>query len=670
MRRLLLASAALAAAISTHAFAQAVPGPTGSGPSAGSPARGDDRTPQSVPDTIVTATRVPTPIERVPAAITVIDRRQIEERGYVTLAEALAFVPGLRLVQAGGIGQQASVFLRGNSSRSTLVLIDGVPVNDPSDPNGAFNFGNELLFDVERVEVLRGPASSLYGGSAIGGVVNLVTRRAPPDRAVQAFGEVAGGTQRTLRTGGGVAGTVNRFDYLASVNNLSTEGFSAVAPRFRNSLGERDGFRGTAATARLGFTPVEGTRIEALLRWRENRFGLDSVPRDDPNYSGEDRRWFGQLRGETRLFDGAWTTGLRLAYTEDRRRYTNLPDQLSRSTARDAFNGTRLTLDWGNVVRLPGFGPASDGQASFGITRTREEVTSVSGNVPFQTRVNARQHTTAGHAAIQYRLWRDLDLSAGVRHDSVAGFGATTWRVGATYAVPELPVRLRASGGSGFNAPALFQRFGTIGTTFRGNPDLRPERSLGYELGAELDVPALGRANFATLGATFFQSRVTDLINFNGGFNTLVNVNRASIKGAELALALRPLPWLTAELAWTVTDARDADTNRPLPRRPEHVVSVTARMEPIERLVITPQMLFTGRSPEGAFASYTDTGASIAAERRNKSGVLFNIVASYTVMPQVTAFLEGRNLGGSRFEPANGFVTPGRSVLVGTRFAF
>ena len=231
-------------------------------------------------------------------------------------------------------------------------------------------------------------------------------------------------------------------------------------------------------------------------------------------------------------------------------------------------------------------------------------------------------------------------------------------------------MRLRASGGSGFNAPALFQRFGTIGTTFRGNPDLRPERSLGYELGAELDVPLFGRPNFATLGVTFFQSRVTDLINFNAGFNTLVNVNRVAIKGAELAVALRPLPWLTTELAWTITDARDDGTGRPLPRRPEHVVSATARIQPTGRLVIVPQMQFTGRSPEGAFAFYTNAGASIASERRNKSGLLFNVTASYVVMPQVTAFLEGRNLGQSRFEPANGFVTPGRSVLVGTRFAF
>lgn len=624
----------------------------------------------AVPDTIVTATRAPTALDRVPASITVITRQEIEERGFQTLAEALAIVPGVRLAQSGGIGQQASVFLRGNSSRSTLVLLDGVPVNDPAEPNGAFNFGNETLFDVERIEVLRGPASSLYGGSALGGVINLVTRRAAPDRAFAPFGEVAGGNQRTLRAGAGATGTVGQFDYLFSGFNLSTQGSNATASRFWRSLGEADGFRGASAVARLGWQPLETTRMEALLRWRENRFGLDSVPRDDPNSTGEDRRWLGQIRAETRLLDGAWTTGLRAAFTSDRRIYTDLPDRLSTARGTDRYLGERTTLDWGNAVRLPGFGAFTDGQASFGATFAREEARSIAGALPFQTRVNAKQDIAAGHAALQYRVWRRLDLSAGFRHDSVGDFSDTTWRVGGVFHWTEIGARLRASAGTGFNAPSLYQRFGAIGTSFRGNPALRPERSIGYEIGAELDVPAFGRADFATLGATVFQSRVTDLINFNNRFSTLVNVDRANIRGTELALALRPLTWLSGEVAWTITDARDALTDRPLPRRPEHVVSVTARVQPVERLVIAPTLLFTGRSPEGAFASYTDAGTSIASPRRNKAGVLLNITASYRVTPGVTAFLEGRNLGGSKWEPVNGFQTPGRTLLVGTRFTF
>ncbi len=622
----------------------------------------------ALPETIVTATRVPTALERVPASITVITRQQIEERGHATLAEALSAVPGLRLAPSGGPGQQASAFLRGNSSRSVLVLLDGVPLNDPSEANGAFNFGNDLLFDVERIEVLRGPASSLYGSAAVGGVVNLVTRRAA-SRPFAPYGELAGGTQGTVRGGLGATGTLGAFDYLASANGLHTDGFNATARRFTRTLNERDGLQGGAFALRLGWTPVEGSRVEGTLRYRQNRFDLDSVPRDDPNFTGDDRRLMGQLRAETRLLDGLWTTGFRVAFTQDRRAYVNLPDARSTASTRDYYRGERLGFDWGNTLRLPGLGFATDGALNFGVTHAREEVFSLAGNTPFQTRVNAAQDSTAGHIALQYRLFERMDVTAGLRHDAVGSFtGATTWRAGFVYHVPELGARLRASGGSGFNAPSLFQRFGTIGTAFRGNPNLRPERSLGYELGGELDLPLFGRADFATLGATWFQSRVRDLIIFQG--SSVANVDRANLQGVELTLAVRPAPWLSAELGWTITDATDARTGRPLPRRPEHVISATARLTPLPGLVIAPQLQFTGRSPEGAFASYRDDGTAFTTERRNKTGTLFNITASYVVREGITAFVEGRNLGNSRWEPVNGFQTPGRSLLVGTRFGF
>jgi len=262
-------------------------------------------------------------------------------------------------------------------------------------------------------------------------------------------------------------------------------------------------------------------------------------------------------------------------------------------------------------------------------------------------------------------------VTGGLRHDSVSSFTSyTSWRVGAVLAVPEANMRIRASGGTAFNAPSLYQRFGAIGTTFRGNPNLRPETSIGYEFGAEMDIPAFGQPRFSTIGFTFFQSRVTDLINFNARFNSLVNIASANIKGVELAWALRPAPWLTTDFAWTITDATDGQTGLALPRRPESVVSVSARIEPVRGLVITPQLLFTGRTPEGAFATYLNSGASVSAQRNNKSGTLFNLTASYPVTPQITAFFEGRNLTDSKWEPVNGFQTPGRSAIIGTRFVF
>jgi vitamin B12 transporter len=626
---------------------------------------------QAIPETVVTATRIPTPQERVPAAVTVLTRQEIEERGYRTLAEALQSVPGLRLVQTGGFGQQASAFIRGAASRHVLVLLDGVPVNDPSEPNGAFNFGNELLGDIERIEVVRGPASALYGSGAIGGVVNMITRRAPPGTPAQAFGELAAGTQRTLRGVLGLAGTTERYDYLLMGQSLSSRGHDATAPRFFSNTGEREGFTGAAGTARLGIRPDAGSRVEAFLRWRENEAGLDNIPRDDPNNEQTDRRLYGQLRGETELLDGRWTTGLRAAFTEDRRRNVNLPDAQSGARIDDLFRGTRQTYDWGNQVRLGDLGPAEAVGLSFGITHEREASDSRSGNLPFQTVTNATARSTAYHAGLQARFLGRLDLSGGIRQDEAEDYqGFTSWRLGAVLAVPETRSRIRVAAGTAFKAPSLFQRFGTIGTTFRGNPDLSPERSFAWEAGIETDIPAFAREDFATFGATYFDTRFRDLINFNAAFSTLENVERARARGAELTLVLRPAAWLDLGASWTITETRDDLTGMPLARRPRNVVAATARIAPTDRLVIAPELLFTGPSPEGAFASYNDNGTSNATMRYNKPGTVVNLTASYRVTTEVTAFVEGRNVTGSRFEPANGFVVPGRSFLVGTRFAF
>ena len=639
--------------------------------------------PATLPDLVVTATRVPTPAERIPAATTVIDRRDIEERGYVTLADALSAVPGFRLVQSGGPGQQASGFLRGTNSRHVLVLRDGVPLNDSSEPNGAFNFGNELLGDVERIEVVRGPVSAIYGTAAIGGVVNLITRRAPADRAFAPYGEIAGGTQRTLRGYAGAGGTIGAFDYGITGQSLSTEGYNATAPRFWSNRGERDGLRAAAVTARAGVTLGETTpeailgrtRIEGLLRWRENTFGLDNVPRDDPNYTGQDRTWLGYLRAETTLF-GAWTTGVRLSGSEDRRRYVNLPDAGSPSSTADNFYiGNRVGVAWDNMLRLPSGGVVTDASLTFGGGWDRESAESAAGSTFFRTTVDARAEAAYGYLGAQARLFGRLDVTAALRLDDAEDYGTeATWRLGAVLALPEISSRIRAAGGTAFKAPSLYQRFGQIGSFFRGNPDLEAERSTSWEVGWETDIA--GR--FATVSALYFDSRIRDLINFDPSFSTLENIDRARIRGGEFGLTLRPADWLDITGSWTVTEARDTTTDTPLPRRPRNVASLSARFAPEvgwfdvprSRLIIAPEVVYVGQSPEGAFARYRDNGQSIPVAGKNPEGVLFNLTASLPLTTQVTSFVEVRNIGNTRYEPANGFVVPGRSAMVGVRGAF
>ncbi|RVT99188.1 TonB-dependent receptor [Rhodovarius crocodyli] len=620
----------------------------------------------ALPDTVVTATRVATDPDRVPVATTTITRQDIEERGYQTLPEALAAVPGLRLVPQGGPGTLTSGFFRGTNSRHVRVLLDGVPMNDAADPNGAFNFGSFMLAGIERIEVLRGPASSLYGSDAIGGVVNIITRRPPAGKVAEVFGSIAGGTQSTFRGDGGVAGTLGAFDYLFAMQHISTEGFNITPQRLTTNRGERDGYRGTAALARLGYQVNPDTRIEGTLRWQQANYGLDRFLADDPNYSAEDRRWSGQVRAETRLFDGLWTTGLRVGYTDDRRRAVNLPDQYSSSRTDDLYRGSRTMVDWGNQIRLPAIGGvANDGLLSFGVNWQHETSNSAFGNAPFRGIINRTQESTAGYVALQYRVLERLDLSAGGRVDAVAGFGETpTYRLGAVYHLPEFNTRLRAAIGSGFAAPSLFQRYGVQGS-FRGNPDLRPERSTSWEFGADVDVPGFGNPRLVTAGFTYFNSHFRDLINSNATFTSYTNVARANIEGAEFSFTGRIAPWAEARLAYTLTRAFDSTTDRQLLRRPQDVVSLGATLRPIRRLTVAPELIITGRAADYV---YTNSGAS-SGRTNTPGGITANLTVTYQAMDQVSLFMEARNLGNSRYEPTSGYVTPGRSVLFGTRFA-
>src|SRR4051794_35243258 len=209
----------------------------------------------TLPDTVITATRTPLPVTNIPAGVTVIDRQAIESSGATTLGEVLMTVPGLHVSPSGGPGGQSSVFLRGSNSGHVLVLRDGMPINDSSEVSAAFNFGIDTLADVERIEVVRGPMGALYGSGAVGGVINLISRRGSAGGPRLEF-DLAGGYPATIQGSAFAGGVQGPFDYAITAESQSRRGFDSTPRRQTVYTGTPQGFRDRVATLNLGYTPV------------------------------------------------------------------------------------------------------------------------------------------------------------------------------------------------------------------------------------------------------------------------------------------------------------------------------------------------------------------------------------------------------------------------------
>lgn len=630
-------------------------------------------------DVVVTATRVPTPVLEIPAGVSVVDRQTMEVRDYTNLVQALAAIPGIRVSQSGGPGGNASVFVRGTNSNQVLVLRDGMPLNDASDSSGAFNFGVDALADVERIEVIRGPMAALYGSGAIGGVINLISRRG---RAAgpHVNAELQGGYPRAILGNATVSGVDGPFDYAGTFEGQSLHGYDPTPKREAIYSGVAQGFRTQIGTINLGVTPIEGTRLSLLLRARTTVFGfnaLGSPTFDNANSTGRADSLLGRIGATSKLFGGSVETGLFVGRLQDDRRYTEPLAALdpNQATNDSRYHAYRTDVQWNNTMHLTDYFEApvlSATDLTFGYEHiadnARVRVNSSFFGAPFAQNATAHMDSDAGYAGLQSTLWNRLTLTGQLRQDAVLNDTPFTWRAGAVVDVPEIATHLKAAYGTAFRAPSLFDRFGVDSIGYIGNPLLKPERAQGWEVGFSTDFPAFARTDFATIAVTYFNNQVQDLIQtVFAPVYTAVNIGSAHIQGFETELTLRPASWLTADVAYTYTDPRNADTQSALLRRPQNTVSITATAQPVPRLTIAPELLYTGPFQDflvdnGGFAT-----ASIGTA---KPGFIVNLTVTYQLTEQVALFANGRNLSNAQFEPVNGYRIQPTWFLAGARARF
>jgi vitamin B12 transporter len=577
---------------------------------------------------VVTANRIETPSESVGSSVTVIGRAEIERRQQPFVLDLLRTVPGLEVNQSGGPGALANVFMRGADPTQTLVMIDGVPVNDTT--GGGFDFSGLRSDNVDRIEVLRGPQSTLYGSEAMGGVISITTRRGGPGFHAELDARDGSRNGRELRLG--ADGSTAGFDYSLSVAGQRTDGPAEAGESKTNP------FSGANASARLGVgLPADG-RLELTFRHLDAKANLDSFvfgvgPVDAPAF--EQRRWLsaGSLQF-VQPVAGFCNLRLTAGLDDERTRGTDVPENpvdIYDFRSRHSELGAQSDFKLGKQDTL-----------TVGLSRE--------GRRGLNAGAFSQSLDVDSFYAQDNWSWRDrLSLTAGLRHDRYSRFGGkTTYRLTGSSLWPG-SWRLHGSLGTGFRGPNFDELF----FPQAGNPRLRPETSQGADLGVERAL----RNGTVVADLTFFANRFRDLIGFDFTSFMFANTRRANAQGIEASLRLRPRTDLEIQGSYTYTSTRDLATGLALPRRPRDRWTLLAAFDRGARLRATLTLV--------AVAHRIDTdGTNMDSYQR------IDLSLEYRVRPWFAPYLMVQNLLNQRYQEVSGYTTPRLWAFAGVRLRY
>jgi vitamin B12 transporter len=640
---------------------------------------------------VVSPTTVVTPSDESASSTTVITASDIEARQLRTVPDALATVPGLNVVQSGGPGGQTSVFIRGTNSNHVKVLIDGIDVSDPSNPNGSFDFGQLLTGDIERIEVLRGPQSGLYGSDAIGGVISITTKSGSGPPKVTFSTE--GGSFGTSNERASLSGSQGDFNYVFNVQHFQSLS-TPVTPSSDLAPGEQrnnDSYDNWTYSTKLGYNLTDNLAVNVVGRYTDSTLHftnddfVDFFPASfaEPIQSTQiDHQFYGRAEAVWSPFAGfknffgvnytnSWT------WTMDPNMDTGF---ISPAVLPPMVNlGTRIEEDYRGELQV------APGQLLlFGAQDQNETLRTNSSSVIDPTFccetffvTNAERRNDAGWLQLQDQLTRQLYIVSNVRYDANEDFGDhTTFRVAPVYIVPWTDTKLLASYGTGFKAPSLEDLFVNFLPGFVANPNLKPEESTGWDVGFEQPI-ANDRVRF---GSTYFHNDLTNLIETvttaTPGVESLGNIGQATTWGFEnfAAWQVNKDVFLRADYTYTVALAESTPgcTSPPcagqaLLRRPKNKVSLTANWQATDRLSVAATLLYVSSwwdltrqlVPPDGFEQYV----------RAPGFVTVNLAANYALRDNVTLFGRIDNLFNARYEDPLGFMRPGFGAYAGIRLA-
>ncbi|GGG96938.1 TonB-dependent receptor [Glycocaulis albus] len=616
----------------------------------------------------VTGTRAPVAAERLPVRIDTLSRETIEVEGLTDLVSALSRYPGISAVQSGGIGATTSVFTRGTNAKHTLVLFDGIRVNDASTPAGQFDAGQDALGDLDRVEIARGPLSSLYGSDAIGGVINLIPRRGG-DSEFAPYVDLSAGSFNSIRLLAGASGTTGALEYGFSAERYQSDGFNATPARMALSGNERDGGEITTVTATVSYALGNGFTLSGLARHRESASDFDTFS-GGPGFSQRaDDRGLEISRNDQTL----WRAGLGWESADERLKSTlRLGDVRNDRESRDGgavtdVNAARRSFaEWLNTWQPQGFDTLQP-VIAFGLHAERDSIVT---DTAFNNPLSRAENNTGAYLNLQLLAADALDLSASLRVDDFDGFGTqTNWALGAVWSIPQTPFQLVARYATAFKAPTLSERFASSAFT-TPNPGLEPEEAKTWEVGARASFE-LEDGRSASVSLSYFDTDIENLIENVFDFTTFTgtneNVGRARISGVELAGRLDISSTLQLDAGYAYVEATNAVTDAPLLRRPRHAWSAGLVWQPVEALSLSARYHNTGARRD---VTYDDDGFFVSGNAPVAGYELVNISGQWRFSEQLSAYVTVTNAFDTVYEQPAAFAGAPRMVMAGLRVSY
>jgi len=611
---------------------------------------------------VVSATRIETPAKEIASSITVITRMDLEKSKKSTVLEFLQDVLGTAIIQNGGKGSASSTLLRGSNSEHVLIMLDGVELNDPMNPSRSYDLAHFSLDNVEQIEILRGPQSTLYGSDALGGVVNVLTRRGRGKP--QFFLSSNGGSHHTFQAAAGLSGSGKSINYSLGLSRSTTGGISAASTAYPGNA-ERDGYKNLSFSGRLGVNLKKNIEADVIVRSVKARTDIDSFGGpigDDPNSTQDYRSFF--LRGQFRalLAGNRWEQKLGVSYIHSDRQNENPVDDLHPyDSEKGTFKSSLAKIDWQNNLF---FHPANT--LTFGLDLEREQGESEYHSTgtwgPYDSLFPLRKADRAGiYVQDQVRLSGRFFATAGVRldHHGLSGF-ALTYRFAPAYFWETTGTKFKATIGTGFKSPSLYQLYAP-GTTMGpvGNEQLKPEENMGWDVGIEQHFLG-GRLQ---AGVTYFSSDYRNLIDFrfDAGY---INVGKARTRGLEISAEARPANDLDLRAGYTRLEAKDLDSGADLLRRPRDKFSASLDYGFLNKWALHVGLVYVGKRPDKDYSVWPYPDVILSGY------TLLDAALSFDLSQRLQVFGRLDNMLDQKYEFVYGYGTPRFSAYAGVRVSW